>query len=58
MDKYNMDDGIYLVLKLKNIKILIRYLRSNYVISSEAYRRRWNLPADYPMTVPNYSNRG
>ncbi len=37
--------------------MLKRYLRSKYNLSPEEYRRRWNLPADYPMVAPNYAKR-
>ena len=41
----------------KQLKMLKRYLRSRYGMSPEAYRRRWNLPADYPMVAPAYAAR-
>jgi len=34
-----------------------RYLRAQYGLTPEAYRAKWNLPADYPMTAPNYAAR-
>ena len=39
----------------KKLKMLKRYLRTNYDMSPEDYRARWNLPADYPMVAPNYA---
>ena len=39
----------------KKLKMLKRYLRTNYNMSPEEYRQRWNLPADYPMVAPNYA---
>lgn len=39
----------------KKLKMLRRYLRTNYNLSPEEYRERWNLPADYPMVAPNYA---
>jgi len=39
----------------KKLKMLKRYLRSNYKLSPEEYRAKWGLPADYPMVAPNYS---
>jgi predicted transcriptional regulator len=30
-------------------------LRSRYGLTPDAYRAKWNLPADYPMTAPNYA---
>jgi predicted transcriptional regulator len=41
----------------KKLKMLKRYLRSNYNLSPEAYRAKWGLPADYPMVAPNYSTQ-
>lgn len=39
----------------KKLKMLKRYLRTNYNLSPEEYRARWGLPADYPMVAPNYA---
>ena len=39
----------------KKLKMLKRYLRTHYGMSPDDYRRKWGLPADYPMTAPNYS---
>lgn len=39
----------------KKLKMLKRYLRAQYGLTPEAYRAKWNLPADYPMTAPNYA---
>ena len=41
----------------KKLKMLKRYLRSRYDMSPEEYRRRWGLPADYPMVAPAYAAR-
>ena len=41
----------------KKLKMLKRYLRSRYDMSPEDYRRRWGLPADYPMVAPAYAAR-
>lgn len=41
----------------KKLKMLKRYLRTQYNLSPEDYRRKWGLPADYPMVAPNYSKR-
>ncbi len=41
----------------KRLKMLKRYLRSHYNISPEEYRRKWGLPADYPMVAPAYAAR-
>ena len=41
----------------RKLKMLKRYLRAQYGLTPEAYRAKWNLPADYPMTAPNYAAR-
>ncbi len=41
----------------KKLKMLKRYLRTQYGLSPEDYRRKWGLPADYPMVAPNYAKR-
>lgn len=39
------------------LKMLKRYIRTNYDMSPEEYRKRWDLPSDYPMTAPNYTEK-
>lgn len=41
----------------KKLTMLKRYLRTHYNLTPEEYRRKWRLPADYPMTAPNYAKR-
>jgi len=41
----------------KKLKMLKRYLRSTYGLSPDEYRKRWGLPADYPMVAPAYAAR-
>lgn len=41
----------------KKLKMLKRYLRTHFDLSPEEYRRKWNLPAEYPMTAPNYASQ-
>lgn len=41
----------------KKLKMLKRYLRSTYGMTPEDYRKRWSLPADYPMVAPAYAAR-
>jgi predicted transcriptional regulator len=41
----------------KQLKMLKRYLRARYDMSPDDYRRKWNLPADYPMVAPAYAER-
>ncbi len=43
-----LEDG----LKFKSLK---RHLRAKYDLTPEAYRRKWGLPADYPMVAPAYA---
>lgn len=49
------DDFIVCLEDGKKLKMLKRYLRSNFGLSPEEYRKKWNLPADYPMVAPNYA---
>jgi len=39
----------------KKLKMLKRHLRSTYGMSTDEYRAKWGLPADYPMVAPNYA---
>ena len=39
----------------KKFKSLKRHLRTQYGMTPEQYREKWNLPADYPMVAPNYA---
>ena len=39
----------------KKLKMLKRYLRSKYGLTPDEYRRKWGLPADYPMVAPAYA---
>lgn len=41
----------------KKLKMLKRYIRTNFNMSPEEYRARWGLPADYPMVAPNYAEK-
>lgn len=43
-----LEDGVKVVM-------LKRYLRTNFDMSPEEYRARWNLPSSYPMIAPNYA---
>lgn len=51
------DDYIVCLEDGKKLKMLKRYLRSQYDMSPDDYRRKWGLPADYPMVAPSYSKR-
>lgn len=39
----------------KKFKSLKRHLRTQYSMTPEDYREKWNLPFDYPMVAPNYA---
>ena len=41
----------------RQLQMLKRHLRKAFDMSPEQYRRRWGLPADYPMTAPNYAKK-
>lgn len=41
----------------KRLKMLKRYLRTHFDMSPEDYRRKWGLPADYPMVAPAYARQ-
>lgn len=41
----------------KKLKMLKRHLRTNYNMTPEDYRAKWNLPPDYPMVAPNYARQ-
>lgn len=41
----------------KKLKMLKRYLRTNFDMSPDEYRRKWGLPSDYPMVAPDYSEK-
>ena len=40
----------------KKFKSLKRHLASQHGLTPDEYRRRWELPADYPMVAPNYAD--
>ena len=39
----------------KKLRMLKRYLRTHYIMSPEEYRKKWDLPHDYPMVAPAYA---
>ena len=41
----------------KKLKMLKRHLKTRYNLSPDEYRKRWGLPADYPMVAPNYAKQ-
>ena len=50
-----MPDHIVCLEDGKKLKMLKRYLRSNYDMTPDDYRAKWGLAADYPMVAPNYA---
>ncbi len=41
----------------KKLKMLKRHLMTHYGMTPDDYRRKWNLPSDYPMVAPNYAEQ-
>ncbi len=41
----------------KKLKMLKRYLRTNYNMTPDEYRAKWGLAPDYPMVAPNYAKQ-
>ena len=41
----------------KKLKMLKRHLTTAYGMTPQQYREKWELPANYPMTAPNYAER-
>jgi predicted transcriptional regulator len=41
----------------KKMKMLKRYLMTNYGMTPADYRAKWGLPQDYPMVAPNYAQQ-
>lgn len=39
----------------KKFKSLKRHLGVHYGLTLDEYRKKWNLPSDYPMVAPNYA---
>jgi predicted transcriptional regulator len=39
----------------KKLKMLKRYLRTNFDMSPDEYRSKWGLPSDYPMVCNDYA---
>lgn len=51
------DDFIICLEDGRKLKMMKRYLRTQYGLSPDSYRERWNLPSDYPMVAPNYAKK-
>ncbi|MEM8798556.1 MAG: MucR family transcriptional regulator [Pseudomonadota bacterium] len=41
----------------KKLKMLKRHLKTQYDMTPEEYRERWDLAPDYPMVAPNYAEQ-
>jgi predicted transcriptional regulator len=41
----------------KKLTMLRRYLMTNFGMTPDEYRAKWNLPKDYPMVAPNYAEK-
>jgi predicted transcriptional regulator len=41
----------------KKLKMLKRYLHTNYQMTPDEYRTKWKLPRDYPMVAPAYAEQ-
>ena len=41
----------------KKMKMLKRYLMTNYSMTPDDYRKKWGLAKDYPMVAPNYAEQ-
>lgn len=41
----------------KKLKSLKRHLRTSFNMTPDQYRAKWNLPAEYPMVAPIYSQK-
>jgi predicted transcriptional regulator len=39
----------------KKVKMLKPHLAKRYQLTPDQYRRKWNLPDDYPMVAPGYT---
>ncbi len=49
------DDFIICLEDGKKLRTLKRYLRTQYDMSPDDYRAKWQLPRDYPMVAPSYT---
>jgi predicted transcriptional regulator len=52
-----MPDYIVCLEDGKKLKMLKRHLKTRYDMTPEEYRKRWNLPHDYPMVAPSYAEQ-
>ena len=57
ISKSVQDDFIVCLEDGKKLKMLKRHLSSMYNMTPDDYRRKCNLPSDYPMVAPSYAAR-
>lgn len=41
----------------KKMTMLRRHLATDHNMTPDEYRAKWNLPSDYPMSAPNYTEK-
>lgn len=41
----------------KKLKMLKRHLMTSFGMTPDDYRKKWDLPSDYPMVAPNYAEQ-
>ena len=41
----------------KKMTMLRRHLATDHDMTPDEYRAKWNLPSDYPMSAPNYTEK-
>lgn len=51
------DDYIICLEDGRKLQILKRHLRQRYGMTPEEYRKKWNLPSDYPMVAKSYGKK-
>ena len=54
-DKSIFKDHIICLEDGASFKSLKRHLRASHQLTPEQYRKRWELPGDYPMVAPDYA---
>ena len=56
--KKSIRDGYLICLEDgRKLKMLKRYLKTNYNMTPTEYRKKWGLSSDYPMVAPAYAVR-
>jgi predicted transcriptional regulator len=57
IDQSVTPDAIYCLEDGKPFKMMKRWIRSQYNMTPEQYRAKWELPENYPMVAANYSSQ-